>query len=397
MQNKNILIGITGGIAAYKVAILVRLLVKEKANVKIIMTPFATNFITPLTLSTLSKNPVLTDFFDAKNGQWNSHVDLGIWADAFIIAPATANSIAKMAHGIADNLLLTTYLSVKCPIFFAPTMDLDMYKHQTTTENIKTLINRNHICIEPQTGELASGLSGKGRMAEPEIIINSVKNFFINENILKNKNVIITAGPTYEHIDPVRFIGNHSSGKMGIAIADKIAEYGANVTLICGPIQLKTKNKNIKTVKITSANEMNEETINNFKKADIAILAAAVADYTPEKYNDKKIKKNNNEITIKLKKTPDIAYNIGKIKQKNQKTIGFALETDNEIKNAQKKLTSKNFDFIVLNSLNDKGAGFNSDTNKITIIEPNNKITKFNLKNKNQVAIDIINKIIQIL
>ena len=390
---KKILLGITGGIAAYKIATLTRLLIKQGADVKILMTPFAKYFITPLTLSTLSKNTILTEFYNPENGDWNSHVSLGLWADAFIIAPATANTIAKMANGIADNLLLTTYLSAKCPVLFAPAMDLDMYKHPATQKNIQTLIDRGHKCIEATSGELASGIFGKGRMQEPEIIAQELNNFFNKKTDFLNKNVLITAGATQETIDPVRFISNHSTGKMGYAIAEETAERGAKVTLISGQVNISAKHENIKVVKITSASEMNTEANKYFQNSDIVIFAAAVADYTPIEPKNTKIKKETDKLTIELKRTTDIALEFGKIKRKNQIAVGFALETDNELQNAKNKIQKKNFDFIVLNSLKDKGAGFKHDTNKITIIDKNNKIENFELKTKREVAKDIIQKI----
>jgi len=394
MLKKNILVGITGGIAAYKAAILIRLFVKAGCNVKVVMTPFAKKFITPLTLSTLSKNPVLTEFYNPENGDWNSHVDLGLWADAFVIAPATANTIAKMANGIADNLLLTSYLQAKCPVFFAPAMDLDMFKHLATQNNIKALIERGNISIDAESGELASGLEGKGRMAEPETIFNAVASFFEQEKDFLGKKVLITAGPTYEHFDPVRFIGNHSSGKMGFAIAEEFAKRGAEVILITGPVKIQTQNDKIQRIDVVSAEDMFQQTVNFFEQVDIAVLAAAVADYTPVEKHSSKIKKQGENIFIELKKTKDIAYNLGKIKRSNQIIVGFALETDNETYNATEKLQKKNFDFIVLNSLNDKGAGFNTDTNKIKIIFKNGRIKNFDLKSKYLVAQDIVNPIL---
>ncbi len=388
-----IIVGITGGIAAYKAALLVRLLIKQGNEVKVLMTPLAKNFIAPLTLSTLSKNPVLTEFYNPENGDWNSHVDLGLWADAFIIAPATANTLAKMAVGVADNLLLTTYLSAKCPIFFAPAMDLDMYKHQATQTNIKTLINRGHTCIEADSGELASGLHGKGRMQEPDKIVELFNNFFVNKKDFLKKNVLITAGPTQEAIDPVRFITNHSSGKMGYSIAEEFANRGANVTIISGKVNIKPKNKNIDVIDVISAEQMFFQTKKHFDKSDIIVYAAAVADYTPIIISEKKIKKNGETLNIELKKTKDIAKELGKIKTDKQIAIGFALETDNEIENAKQKLIKKNFDFVVLNSLQDKGAGFQHNTNKITIINKKNNVKYFELKNKNEVAKDIVRHI----
>ncbi len=397
LKNKKILLGVSGGIAAYKAAYLTRLFVKNNADVKIIMTPTAKEFVTPLTFATLSKNPVYTDFFNPENGNWNSHVDLGLWADLFIIAPATANTIAKMANGIADNLLLTTYLSVKAPVFIAPAMDLDMYKHVSTKQNIKKLETAGVNIINATKGELASGLCGEGRMQDPENILSVITDFLNQKKKLKNKKILVTAGPTYEKIDSVRFIGNFSSGKMGYAIADELANMGAKVKLISGPVNITTTNKNIDIIKVTSAQEMFEKSIKHFKNSDAGILAAAVADYTPENFINKKIKHQNKNLTINLKPTKDIAANLGKIKTKNQKLIGFALETNDEIKNAKKKLKNKNFDFIILNSLNDKNTGFMFDTNKISIIDKNNNIEKFKLKNKTLVAKDIVNKLIKIL
>jgi len=375
MKRKKIVIGITGGIAAYKIAHLVREFIKAGAEVKVLMTEAAKEFITPLTMATLSKNPVLTDFFNPENGDWNSHVDLGLWADAMVIAPATANTLAKMNHGIADNLLLTSYLSAKCTIFFAPAMDLDMYQHPATKKNIAALIKRMHICIDADSGELASGLTGKGRMAEPIEIFKTVESFFNKKQSLSGKNVLITAGPTHEPIDPVRFIGNYSSGKMGYAIAEECKRRGASVTLVSGPVSIK-KPSGINVVYVTSAKQMFEACVNNFPETDIAIMNAAVADYTPAKTSDLKIKHKGNNLTIELKPTMDIASELGKLKKDTQILIGFALETDNEEKNAAEKLVKKNLDFIVLNSLQDKGAGFGHDTNKISIVFKDNNIKK---------------------
>ncbi len=390
-----IIVGITGGIAAYKTASLVRLLIKQGDEVKIVMTDFAKKFITPLTLATLSKNPVLTAFYNPENGDWNSHVDLGLWADAYIIAPATANTLAKMANGIADNLLLTVYLSAKCPVFFAPAMDLDMYRHEATQKNIQTLINRGHTCIEASSGELASGLHGKGRMQEPEIIVEEMNKYFSKKNDFKNKTVLITAGATQETIDPVRFITNHSSGKMGYSIADEFASRGANVTIVSGKVSVEKQNSDIKIVKALSAKEMFEATEKHFSKADIIIYTAAVSDYTPVNKSDTKIKKNSDILNIELKKTKDIAKELGRIKTDNQFAVGFALETDNEIENAKIKLAKKNFDVIVLNSLQDKGAGFQHDTNKISIIDKKGIIKKFDLKTKKEVAKDIVDEVLE--
>jgi len=391
LDGKNVILGITGGIAAYKSAFLTRLLVKEGANVKVIMTSNAKEFITPLTLATLSKNVVYSEFFNADNGDWNSHVDLGLWADLMMIAPATASTMGKMVNGISDNLLVTTYLSARCPVFIAPAMDLDMYKHKSTVNNIETLKSYGNHIIEPPTGELASGLDGKGRMEEPDNIIKYIDNYFSASREYSGKNILITAGPTFEKIDPVRFIGNYSSGKMGYAIAEELAEKGANVTLVSGPTSLNIANKNITKINIESAEEMYKHSVKHFKKADIAIMVAAVADFTPINKAENKIKREKDNLKIELQPTKDIAAELGKLKKKNQVIVGFALETQDETKNAANKLKRKNLDFVVLNSLNDKGSGFKTDTNKITIIDKNNKITKFGLKSKIDVAKDIVN------
>ncbi len=396
LKDKNILIGVTGSIAAYKIAHLTRLFVKEGARVKIIMSKAATEFITPLTLSTLSKNPVLIEFKNGDSGEWNNHVELGLWADAMIIAPASANTIAKMANGICDNLLLATYLSARCKVYFAPAMDLDMYQHSSTKANIQKLLQFGNTIIKPENGELASGLVGEGRMAEPEIIVSFIELEFSKNLPLKGKKVLVTAGPTYEAIDPVRFIGNHSSGKMGFALAETLAEQGADVTLVCGPTALSTKNKNIKRIDITSAEELYNAGTKAFQKVDIAILAAAVADFKPVKVASQKIKKSNSSKTIELEPTRDTLAELGKQKKKGQLLIGFALETNNEIENAKLKIKNKNLDLIVLNSLKDKGAGFKTDTNKITLIDKYNKTTKFELKSKQETAKDIIAAIIKL-
>ena len=393
MQGKHILIGVTGGIAAYKTAYLIRDLVKRGAEVKVIMTEKAKAFITPLTLATLSKNPILVDFFDPTNGAWNSHVSLGLWADAYVIAPATSNTIAKMAHGIADNLLTTTYLSARCPVFVAPAMDLDMYAHPTTQENISYLKSKGVNIIDAASGFLASGLEGKGRMAEPEDIAEQVSNYFTSKQEFKGKKVLITAGPTYEKIDPVRFIGNHSTGKMGYALAEECAARGAEVSLVSGPVQLKAKHPNIKTISVTSAEEMYNAANEEFNSADICILCAAVADFKPETQADEKIKREKDDLVIRLKPTQDIAASLGAKKRENQIMVGFALETNNEAENAQGKLVRKNLDFIVLNSLKDANACFGYDTNKITIIERNGDTKAFELKSKTEVAKDIIDNI----
>ena len=396
LKNKNILIGVTASIAAYKSAFLVRLLVKAGANVKVIMTTAATEFITPLTLSTLSKNPVLIDFTKNKQGEWNNHVELGLWANAFIIAPASANTLAKMANGICDNLLLASYLSAKCPVYVAPAMDLDMYKHKSTKDNLKRIESFGNKIIHPGTGELASGLYGEGRMAEPEEIISYLEKEFSRNLPFANKKILVTAGPTYEAIDPVRFIGNHSSGKMGFALADELANQGAEVTLVCGPNNLKTNNKNILRIDITSAEELYKASVKAFKSSDIAILSAAVADYMPSETANQKIKKSSATKAINLIPTKDTLAELGKLKTKKQLLVGFALETENEVANAKVKIKKKNLDLIVLNSLKDKGAGFKTDTNKITIIDKSNKITKFELKSKEDVAKDILKTILNI-
>ena len=394
LKNKNILLGVTGSIAAYKSAFLIRLLVKAGANVKVIMTPASVDFITPLTLSTLSKNPVLIDFVKGKEGEWNNHVALGLWADAFIIAPASANTIAKMSTGLCDNLLLATYLSARCPVYFAPAMDLDMYKHPSTLENLKRLNSFGNKMIAPGTGELASGLIGEGRMAEPEEIIAFLEKELSKNLAMSGKKVLITAGPTHEALDPVRFIGNHSTGKMGFALAEEFANQGAEVSLICGPTSLITENKSIHRIDITSAEELYEAALKEFKTADVSILSAAVADFKPDKTATQKIKKTDAVPVINLVPTKDTLFELGKLKKKNQLLVGFALETEHEIENAKKKIKNKNLDLIVLNSLNDKGAGFKNDTNKVTIIDKYNNLKEFKLKTKQEVARDIFNTIL---
>ena len=397
LTNKKILLAVTGSIAAYKAALLVRLLVKEGASVKVLMTESAKDFITPLTLSTLSKNPVLSEFTSGSKGEWNNHVDLGLWADVMLIAPASANTLAKMANGICDNLVLATYLSAKCPVIAAPAMDLDMYKHTSTISNLKAISSFGNEIIYAAYGELASGLVGEGRMAEPEEIVTFLKNHFLKNLPLSGKTVLVTAGPTYEAIDAVRFIGNHSSGKMGVAIAESLANKGANVKLVIGPSSISSSHSNIKRVDVTSAEEMWKACEANFSKCDVAVLSAAVADFKPKNVSSKKIKKSSGFDSVDLVETIDILASLGKQKKKNQVLVGFALETDNEIENAKLKIKKKNLDFIVLNSLNDKGAGFKHDSNKITIIDKHNKIEKFQLKDKSEVAEDIVNKIIQSL
>ena len=397
LQDKKIIVGVCGSIAAYKSAHLVRLLVKEGAEVRVVMTPAAKEFITPLTLATLSKNPVEFSFTKNEKGEWNNHVEAGLWADLIIIAPASANTIAKLANGFCDNLLTAIYLSARCPVIISPAMDLDMYQHKSTLRNLDQLKHDGVKIIDATYGELASGLTGTGRMAGPEEILQSVNGYFSIDNHLKNKNVIITAGPTVESIDPVRFISNHSSGKMGYALAEEIAGRGAQVILISGPTTCATKQQNINLIKVKSASEMNEQATRFYEKADIAIFAAAVADYAPKDVASQKIKKKKVSLSIKLHKTPDIAFNLGKLKKKGQINVGFALETENEVVNAKEKLKKKNFDLVVLNSLQEDGAGFGHDTNKISIINRQNIIEDFELKNKKQVAQDIVNSIVKIL
>lgn len=393
MQGKHIVLGITGSIAAYKAAYLVRGFIKKGAEVKIIMTENAKQFITPLTMATLSQNPIAVEFFDPTNGEWHSHVKLGLWADVFLVAPATANTLGKMANGIADNLLTTTFLSAKCPTVVVPAMDVDMYSHPAMRNNLNALRNMGVSILEPETGDLASGLLGKGRMPEPETILEYMESFFNKEQSMSKKKVLITAGPTYEKIDPVRFIGNYSSGKMGYALADECAKQGAEVCLISGPVSIKPTQNNIKVISVESANEMYTVAIEQFKQADIAILCAAVADFTPENKADNKIKRGKDGLTLNLIPTQDIAAELGKSKKSNQILVGFALETNNETAHAIDKLQRKNLDFIVLNSLNDEKSCFGYDTNKVCIIDKEGGINNFPLKNKQEVAKDIINKI----
>ena len=397
LTGKKILLGITGSIAAYKIPLLVRLLKKDGADVRVVMTPSAKDFVTPLTLSTLSGNPVLSHGFDEQTGKWDSHVELGLWADLFVVAPASANTMAKMAYGMADNYLLTVCLSAKCPIMFAPAMDLDMYKHPATQQNIKTLIERDCIFVAPSSGELASGLCGEGRMEEPQKIYERIKSFFQTKQNFKGKKVLITAGPTYEAIDPVRFIGNHSSGLMGIEIARAFSDQGAEVTLVLGPSNISVNKKNVNVLPVTSAKEMYEAATALFPKTDIAVLSAAVADFRPEVVADQKIKKNpdNDTFTIKLVKTEDILKSVGSMKTENQTVVGFALETENGLENAKKKLHTKNIDLIVLNEMNESGVGFKTKTNKVSIITKNDQVTTYDLKPKNEVALDILNAIYQ--
>ncbi len=393
LNRKKILLVVTAGIAAYKSAFLVRLLIKKGAEVKVILTPEALEFVTPLTLSTLSKNPVEWQFSD-EEGNWNNHVDFGLWADYMVIAPATAHSISKMADGAADNLALATYLSAKCPVFIAPAMDLDMYKHPTTKENLVALQRFGNIIIPAEDGELASGLSGEGRMAEPENIISFLENHIQKSLPLFGKKLLVSAGPTYEKIDPVRFIGNFSSGKMGIEIAKVAASNGAEVTLVCGPSKELTEGFNIQRIDIVSAEEMKTEMENNFNESDIVIMSAAVADYKAVTQAKEKIKKNEDELTIRLTKNPDILKGLGE-KKSHQILVGFALETHNELEFAKGKLQKKNLDFVVLNSLNDEEAGFQKDTNKITIIPRNGEPVFYEAKNKSEVAQDILNFIVE--
>lgn len=396
LSGKKILLGISGGIAAYKTANLVRLLIKAGAQVQVVMSPASLHFVTPLTLATLSKNPVYSTFYKEEegNGEWNNHVELGLWADLMLIAPATANTLSKMANGNCDNLLIATYLSAKCPIYFAPAMDLDMYKHPSTLDSFHKLKTFGNTMIPAESGELASGLVGEGRMAEPENIIAFLENDIASKLPLKGKKVLITAGPTYEAIDPVRFIGNHSSGKMGFDIANEAANKGAEVILVSGPTHLNVQNSSIKLIRVTSAQDMYDVCHEYYHEVDVAIAAAAVADYRPKNVAQQKIKKNDVTFSIELEKTKDILASLGQHK-KNQFLIGFALETENEIEHAKQKIQKKNLDLIVLNSLNDKGAGFGQPTNKVTFISKDFDIEPKELKSKEEVAQDIINKVIQ--
>jgi len=395
LKGRKIILGVSGSIAAYKAAVLTRLLVKEGVEVKVIMTESAKDFITPVTLSTLSKNPTLSHFVKNDAGEWNNHVDLGLWADAMLIAPASANTIAKMAHGLCDNLLQAVYLSARCPVFLAPAMDLDMLQHPATKNNLESLTKFGNQVIAPTHGELASGLIGTGRMAEPEEILEYLSGFFAKKKSLKGKRALVTAGPTHEALDPVRFIGNNSSGKMGFAIAEALANEGAEVTLVSGPTHLAANHPNVELRQVTSAQQMYEACKSLFPESEITVLSAAVADYRPAVVADQKIKKTNQDLTIPLVKTIDIAAELGKQKKNGQLLVGFALETENEEANAKKKIDAKNFDLIVLNSLNDKGAGFGHDTNKVSLIDKKGAITEFSLKNKKEVAADIVNAIVQ--
>ena len=396
LSGKKILLGISGGIAAYKTANLVRLFIKAGAQVQVVMSPASLHFVTPLTLATLSKNPVYSTFYNEEEatGEWNNHVELGLWADLMLVAPATANTLSKMANGNCDNLLIATYLSAKCPVYFAPAMDLDMYKHPSTLDSFHKLKSFGNTIIPAENGELASGLSGEGRMAEPENIVTFLEDDILEKLPLKGKKILVTAGPTFEAIDPVRFIGNHSSGKMGFDIANEAAKNGAEVILISGPTHLKTENSQVNLIRVTSAQEMYDACHQYYTDVDVAIAAAAVADYKPKNVANQKIKKNDATFTIELEKTKDILASLGAIKKK-QFLIGFALETENEIEHAKLKIQKKNLDLIVLNSLNDKGAGFGKPTNKVTFIDKNFQIEPMDLKSKEAVALDIINKIIQ--
>lgn len=396
MKGKKIVLGITGSIAAYKAAVLTRLLIKKGAEVQIVITPAGKEFITPITLSALTSKPVISEFFSQRDGTWHSHVDLGLWADAMLIAPATASTIGKMAHGIADNMLITTYLSMKAPVFVAPAMDLDMFAHPATQHNLDILRSYGNHIIEPTSGELASHLVGKGRMEEPENIVAALEDFFQKNSSMAGKKILITAGPTYEKIDPVRFIGNYSSGKMGYALAEECAARGAEVTLVSGPVNLSVNHPNINRIDVESAEQMYNACMSHYPTSDVGILCAAVADFTPECVADKKIKREKDDLTLNLRPTHDIAAALGKIKTDSQRLVGFALETNDETAHAQDKLKRKNFDFIVLNSLNDKGAGFRCDTNKITIID-SGKAEEYPLKTKKEVAADIIDKLDSIL
>lgn len=398
LRNKHIILGITGSIAAYKTAYIIRGLVKKGAEVQVVITPSGKEFITPLTLSTLSSHPVISEFFSNRDGTWNSHVDLGLWADAMLIAPATASSIGKMAHGIADNMLITTYLSCKAPVFIAPAMDLDMFAHPSTQANLDLLRSYGNRIIEPASGELASHLVGKGRMEEPDRIIEVLEAYFVAKQTLQHKKILITAGPTYEKIDPVRFIGNYSSGKMGFALAEACAERGAEVTLVAGPVSVETHHPLIQRVNVESAEEMYQAAMAAFPTSDAAILCAAVADYRPDQVATQKLKRETEgEMTLHLVPNKDIAASLGAIKRKEQVLVGFALETNDEAAHAADKLKRKNLDFIVLNSLRDAGAGFRCDTNKVTLLNQAGESKAFPLKSKQEVAADIVDELVNVL
>ncbi len=397
LKGKQIIVGVTGSIAAYKAAILVRLLVKEGAEVKVVMTELAKQFITPLTMATLSKHPVMVEFYNPENGDWHSHVDMGLWADLYLIAPATANTIGKMAHGIADNLLLTTYLSAKCPVMVAPAMDLDMYRHPATQRNLEVLKGYGNVIVEPAEGELASGLVGKGRMAEPEEIVAFIRHFFAGKAELKGKKVLLTAGPTYEKIDPVRFIGNYSSGKMGFALAEEFASRGAEVLLVSGPVNQDTAHANIRRIDVESAGEMFEEVMKYSGECDVVVSCAAVADFTPARKAAVKLKRGADDLILELKPTRDIAAELGRRKKEGQLLVGFALETNDEECNALLKLHKKNLDLVVLNSLKDQNACFGYDTNKVTMIDRKENRYEYGLKSKKEVAADIVDRIVLII
>ena len=393
LKGKKIVLGITGSIAAYKACLIIRQLIKRGAEVQVVITPAGKEFITPITLSALTSKPVISEFFSQRDGTWHSHVDLGLWADAMLIAPATASTIGKMAHGIADNMLITTYLSMKAPVFVAPAMDLDMYAHQSTQDNLEMLRQRGNHIIEPASGELASHLTGKGRMQEPEEIVATLEEFFYPKDMI-DRRVLITSGPTYEKIDPVRFIGNYSSGKMGEALAMECARRGAEVLMVSGPVHHLPQHDNIDITKVESAAEMYDEATRLYPTCTDAILCAAVADFTPETTVDEKIKREGDDMILRLNPTRDIAAELGRMKRSGQRLVGFALETNNEASNAREKLQRKNFDFIVLNSLRDENAGFMHDTNKITIISPTSE-HQFELKAKSEVARDIVNELVK--
>lgn len=397
LKGKHIILGVTGSIAAYKAAFLLRLLVKEGAEVQVVMTPSAKEFITPVTMSALSDNPVASEFFAENDGTWHSHVNMGRWADLMLIAPATTATLAKMATGVCDNLLITTYLSAKCPVMVAPAMDLDMFIHPANQRSIQTLRSYGNMILEPEEGELASGLHGKGRMKEPEQIAEEVIRFFDSKKKLLNKRFLVTAGPTYEKIDPVRFIGNHSSGRMGYAIAEELADQGAKVTLVSGPVTIQTDHSNIFRMNVESAREMKDACLEIFPSVDGAVMCAAVADYRPKNPADKKIKRKTKEFTIELVANDDIALLLGNIKSSRQLLVGFALETDDAINHAIEKLNKKNLDFIVLNSLQDPGAGFGVDTNKVTIITKDQVVKEFSVKPKKEVAEDVVNEIAKLI
>lgn len=396
LKGKKIVLGITGSIAAYKACLIIRGLIKRGAEVQVVVTPAGKEFITPITLSALTQKPVISEFFSQRDGTWNSHVTLGLWADAMLIAPCTASTLGKMANGVADNMLITTYLSMKAPVFIAPAMDLDMYKHPTTQDNMKRLQSFGNTIIEPKSGFLASGLEGKGRMEEPVHIVDFLDSALNTQTSMQNKNILITAGPTFEKIDPVRFIGNYSSGKMGFALARECALRGANVTLVAGPVSLETPHSAINRIDVESCEEMYEATVEHFKQANAAILCAAVADFKPENMAQQKIKREKDDLVIRLKPTHDIAAQLGKMKKEGQRLVGFALETNNEMAHAQDKLVRKNLDFIVLNSLRNEGTCFKSDQNKICIVTREGQ-KEFGKKNKQEVAIDIVNELEEII